>query len=124
MSDAPEESEESQGVGDGAPAESGFDLSALVQQAQAMQERLMEAQAEIRSQEIEGSAGGGAVRIVATGGLEFKAVHIDPSAVDPDDVSMLEDLLLAALHDVVANANDLNSSAVGQLGFGGLPGLT
>lgn len=103
---------------------SGFDLSALVQQAQAMQERLLEAQAEIRSQEVEGSSGGGAVRIVATGGLEFKSVHIDPSAVDPDDVSMLEDLLLAALNDVVANANDLNSSAVGQLGFGGLPGLT
>ena len=114
MSDASDESEESQ----------GFDLSALVQQAQAMQERLMEAQAEIRNQEIEGRAGGGAVRIVATGGLEFKSVHIDPSAVDPDDVSMLEDLLLAALNDVVANANDLNSSAVGQLGFGGIPGLT
>ena len=112
MSDASDESQ-------------GFDLSALVQQAQQMQERLLEAQAEIRNQVVEGSAGGGAVRIVATGGLEFKEVHIDVGAVDPDDVSMLEDLLLAALHDVVANANDLNSNAVGQLGFGGgIPGLT
>ncbi|MFP5326072.1 MAG: YbaB/EbfC family nucleoid-associated protein [Acidimicrobiia bacterium] len=111
MSDAPEESQ-------------GFDLSALVQQAQAMQERLLEAQAEIRNQVVEGRAGGGAVRIVATGGLEFREIHIDPAAVDPEDISMLEDLLLAALNDVVANANDLNSSAVGQLGFGGLPGVT
>lgn len=111
MSDAPEESQ-------------GFDLSALVQQAQAMQERLLEAQAEIRNQVVEGHSGGGAVRIVATGGLEFTEVHIDPAAVDAEDISMLEDLVLAALRDVVANANDLNASAVGELGFGGLPGLT
>ena len=102
----------------------GFDLSALVQQAQAMQERLLEAQAEIRNQVIEGHSGGGAVRIVATGGLEFTSVHIDPSAVDPDDVPMLEDLVLAALHDVAEKANELNANAVGGLGFGGLPGLT
>lgn len=100
--------------------EGGFDLSSLLEQAQAMQQKLQEAQAEIQAREVEGQAGGGAVRIRATGGLQFTDVRIDPSAVDPEDVEMLQDLVLAALHDVVEKANELNASAMGGLGLGGL----
>ena len=66
---------------------------------------------------------GGAVRIAVTGGLEFRSVHIDPEAVDPDDVEMLEDLVLAALHDATAKVHELQaeaSTALGGLDLGGL----
>jgi hypothetical protein len=60
------------------------------------------------------------VRVEATGGLEFRSVTIDPTAVDPDDVEMLQDLVLAALHDVVAKANETQSGAMGGVDLGGL----
>ena len=97
------------------------DIGALLEQAQAMQQQLLSAQAEAAEQEVEGVAGGGAVRVVVTGGMEFRSVTIDPSAVDPDDVEMLQDLVLAALHDATAKANELSSQALG--GLGGLGGL-
>lgn len=88
-------------------------LGDLLRQAQAMQERMAEAQAAAAEQEVEGHAGGGAVRIRVTGNLEFRSVHIDPKAVDPGDVIMLEDLVLAALHDAVDRLNELGQQAVG-----------
>lgn len=97
------------------------DLGELLQQAQAMQAQLAEAQAAVAEQELEGVSGGGAVRIVATGGLEFRSVHIDPGALADGDPSMVEDLILAALHDVVEKANALNADALG--GLSGLTGL-
>jgi DNA-binding YbaB/EbfC family protein len=103
--------------------EGAFDLSALLQQAQSMQQNLMAAQAEAASQVVEGHAGGGLVRVEVTGGMEFKSVHIDPKAVDPDDVEMLEDLVLAALHDAVLQAQNLSNEAMGNLGLPALPGL-
>ncbi len=99
-------------------------LSALLQQAQQMQQEIMRAQAEAAEQVVEGHAGGGVVKVSVTGGLEFRSVSIDPSAVDPDDVTMLEDLVLAAVRDAMARVNELNQQAVGGLGgLGGLPGL-
>ncbi|MEY2397957.1 MAG: nucleoid-associated protein EbfC [Actinomycetota bacterium] len=97
------------------------DFSALLEQAQAMQEQLVEAQESVASQEVEGVAGGGVVRIVATGAYEFRSVHIDPSALEDGDPSMVEDLVLAALHDVIERITELNSSALG--GLSGLTGL-
>ena len=97
------------------------DLGALLEQAQQMQQQLLSAQAEAAEQVVEGVAGGGAVRIGVTGGMEFRSVAIEPSAVDPDDVEMLQDLILAALHDATAQVNELNSQALG--GLGGLGGL-
>ncbi len=98
------------GRGDG---DGGFDISGLLAQAQSMQENMAAAQAEAASIEVEGQAGGGVVRIVATAGLEPLAVHIAPEAVDPDDVSMLEDLVLAALRDLIARANEVQAEAFG-----------
>jgi DNA-binding YbaB/EbfC family protein len=98
-------------------------MNDLMKQAQKMQEQLMEAQAAAAEQVIEGQAGGGVVKVTVTGGLEFQAVHIDPDAVDPDDVAMLEDLVLAAIHDAVAKVNELSQQAMGGLDLGGLGGL-
>lgn len=100
----------------------GPDLNALLQQAQQMQQQLLAAQAEAAEQVHEGVAGGGAVRIAVTGGMEFRGVTIRPDAVDPDDVDMLQDLVLAALHDAVGKVQAAQQDALGGLG-GGLGGL-
>src|SRR3954447_5790866 len=111
--------------------EQPIDFSALLEQAQQMQSQLMEAQAAAAEQVVEGTAGGGMVKITVNGGMEVQRGTIDPRgggsrgvpparrAVDPDDVGMLEDLVLAALHDALAKVNDINQQAMGGLGMGG-----
>ena len=88
-------------------------------QAQQMQEQLLAAQAAVAEQVVQGQSGGGAVRVEVTGAMEFRSVTIDPSAVDPDDVEMLQDLVLAALHDATNQVNDLQSELASGLGLGG-----
>jgi DNA-binding YbaB/EbfC family protein len=100
------------------------DMGGLLSQVQQMQQQLISAQEEAASRVVEGQAGGGAVKVQMTGGFDFRKVTIDPAAVDPDDVGMLEDLILAALHDAVGRVNELNRQALGGLGsMGGLGGL-
>ena len=96
------------------------DMNALLKQAQKMQEQLLAARAEAETQEVEGQAGGGMVKVRVTGGMEFKGVTIDPAAVDPDDVGMLEDLVLAAIRDAVTKAGQISEQAMGGLDLGGL----
>lgn len=102
-------------------SETGPDFGQLLAQAQQMQQQLAEAQARVASQSVEGQAGGGVVKVRCSGGLDFEQVTIDPDAVDPSDVAMLEDLVLAAIRDAVARANALNQQELG--GLGGLGGL-
>jgi DNA-binding YbaB/EbfC family protein len=104
-------------------AEGGLpDFGSLLSQLGQVQENLRQAQAEAAQATVEGSAGGGAVRVTATGGLEFRAVRIDPSVIDPDDAEMLEDLVLAAVRDAVEKAQALTSEAIGGIS-GSLGGL-
>ncbi len=91
-------------------------LDALLSQAMEMQQQVMAAQAEAATQEVVGASGGGAVEITVTGAMEFREVRIAVEAVDPDDVDLLQDLVLAALHDAMAKVNDLQSESLG--GFG------
>ncbi len=98
-------------------------MNDLLKQAQKMQEQLQEARAAAESQEVEGQSGGGVVKVRVTGAMDFTGVTIDPSAVDPDDVAMLEDLVLAAIRDAVAKAGALSEQAMGDLDLGGLGGL-
>ena len=98
-------------------------MNDLLKQAQKMQEQLLEAQAAAAEQVVEGQSGGGAVRVSVTGGMEFQSVVIDPAAVDPDDVEMLQDLVLAAVRDATAKASELSQQAMGGLDLGGLGGL-
>jgi len=89
-----------------------------------MQQSLQEAQRAAADAVVEGSAGGGAVKVRATGGLDFEAVTIDPAVVDPSDVEMLQDLVLAAIRDAVERAHALAAEAMGGVGLpGGLEGL-
>ena len=108
----------------GGGGEGGGGLEGILAMAQQLQAGMVEAQAEAASTVVTGDAGGGAVRIEASAGLEFQAVHIRSDAVDPDDVELLEDLVLAALRDVVAKANEVQAQAMGGMGgMGGLSGL-
>lgn len=106
--------------GEGDAGMGGFDLSGLLAQAQSMQQQLLDAQSQVATQVVEGQAGGGVVKVRVTGGFDFQAVTIDPAAVDPADVEMLQDLVLAALRDALAKVNELNAQAMG--GFGGALG--
>ncbi|MFP5256415.1 MAG: YbaB/EbfC family nucleoid-associated protein [Acidimicrobiia bacterium] len=98
------------GLGDALAGGAAF--GGLLEQAQ----QVMAAQAEAAEREVEGVAGGGAVRIRATGTGQVLSVSIAPEAVDPDDVAMLEDLVLAALHHVNAQLGELQRAALGPLG--------
>jgi DNA-binding YbaB/EbfC family protein len=96
------------------------DFGSLLGQAQQMMAATQEAAAEV----VEGVAGGGAVRIRVNGRFEFQSVTIAPAAIDPDDASMLEDLVLAALNDAAAKIAARQQEALGGLGgLGGLSGL-
>ena len=99
-----------------------FDINSLLSQALDMQQRMADAQARTAETEIIGRSGGGAVQITVTGGMQFVDVTIEPSAVDPDDISMLEDLVLAALNDAFDQLEDLQQSAMPSLDLGGLGG--
>jgi DNA-binding YbaB/EbfC family protein len=108
----------------------GFDPQALLAQALEMQQRLLDAQAEAEDAIVEGASGGGKVTVTMTGTGEVTAVHIDPSVVDPAEVDLLEDLIVAALRDAATRVGLLAEQRLGEgfgggLGdlFGGLPGL-
>jgi DNA-binding YbaB/EbfC family protein len=107
-------------------------MSNLLAQAQAMQNQLMEAQADLESQEIEGSAGGGLVTALVSGTGELLSLNIKPEAVDPDDTETLADLIVAAVRDASENAKQAAAAAMGPLagglggafgGEGGIPGF-
>ena len=102
----------------------GLDLGSLMGAAQQMGQQMAEAQERIAATELEGSAGGGLVRVRATGSGHFIGVQISPDAVDAADLTMLEDLVLAALHDVSQQIAELQAEAspMGGLDLGGLFG--
>jgi DNA-binding YbaB/EbfC family protein len=101
----------------------GLDLGAMFQMAQDMGARMQEAQEELASTEVEGSAGGGVVTVTLNGHLHLLRVHIDPAAIDPDDPSMVEDLIVAAWSDARDAVAQLQAQADPLGGMGGLGGL-
>lgn len=91
---------------------------------QQMQTRLEKMQRELAETEIEGSAGGGIVKARVTGAREFRGISIDPSAVDPQDVDVLEDLITVAIQDAMNRANAMAEEKMGALTGGmRIPGL-
>ena len=103
------------------------DLQQIMQQAMQMQEQVQQAQEALEEAEVTGSSGGGLVTVTMSGTGELRTVTIDPSAVDPDDVETLQDLVVAAVRDGARAAADLaqeNMAPItGGLGGMGLPGL-
>src|SRR5919109_5333829 len=103
------------------------DMSALLAQAQQMQQQLMEAQEQLAATEVHGQAGGGLVQVTVKGSGEVVAVSIDPKVGDPDDVETLQDLIVGALTDaskqVTILAHDRLGPLAGGMGDLGIPGL-
>ena len=95
------------------------DLSELLSKLGEVQQNLQQAQESAAARVLEGTSGGGAVRVRATGSLEFQDVTIDPTIVDPAEVDLLQDLILAALRDVVEQAHAGAAEALGGMDLGG-----
>lgn len=108
-------------------AKGGFDMNALLKQAQQMQEQMARVQDELANETVEASAGGGLVTVKATGAGEISEIKIDPKAIDPDDPELLADMILAAVNEALRSAQSLAESKLGGLAGGlgglGLPGL-
>jgi DNA-binding YbaB/EbfC family protein len=98
-------------------------MQQLLKQAQKMQQEMMAAQESLKDEVVEASAGGGMVTVKVTGDLEIKAITIDPQAVDPEDVELLQDMVLAAVNEGLRSAQELASSKLGGIAGGGLGGL-
>lgn len=92
----------------------------LMKQARQMQDKMARLQEEMAGRTVEASAGGGMVRVVANGAGEVMSVKIDPQAVDPDDVEMLEDLVRAACNEASRKGRDMMAEQMKKL-TGGLP---
>ncbi len=96
----------------------------LMKQAQQLQARLAKAQEELTNLTVEGTAGGGAIKVVVTGDQRLQSIKIEKDVVSPDDVGMLEDLVLAALNDGLEKSRTLASNHLGKLTGGmGIPGF-
>jgi DNA-binding YbaB/EbfC family protein len=110
-------------------------LQNMLRQAQEMMAAQQEAQESLKSERVEASAGGGMVKVAMTGDMRLQSVAIDPDAVDPDDVEMLQDMVVAAINEAIRAAQELQESKLGgaaggfdpmsaldALGMGGLGG--
>ena len=98
-------------------------MATIFREAQKLQAKMGKIQEELELKRVEGSAGGGMVRVVANGKQDIMEVHIDPEVVDPEDVEMLEDLILAAVQQAREKAQKLTEEEMGQLAGGLLPGM-
>ena len=99
-------------------------MQKMMKQMQSMQKKMAEAQEELGEKKIEGTAGGGMVTVVVTGHKEIVEVTIKPEVVDPDDIEMLQDLVLAATNDALKKAEELTNQTMGQFTKGmNLPGM-
>ncbi len=102
----------------------GMNMNALMKQAQKMQKQMEEAQADLANKTLEITSGGGAVKITISGSKEIKAISIDKDVVDPDDVEMLQDLMLTAVNEAIRQAEEMYTSQMGKITGGiGLPGM-
>ena len=101
----------------------GMNMNALMKQAQKMQKQMEETQAALAEQVIETTSGGGAVKISITGKKEIKEIKINPDVVDPDDVEMLEDLILSAVNEALRQADEMANGAMSRIAGGRLGGM-
>jgi nucleoid-associated protein EbfC len=93
-------------------------LQNMLRQAQEMMAAQQQAQEALKSERVEASAGGGMVKVVMSGDLHLQSITIDPDAVDPEDVEMLQDMVVAAVNEAVRSAQELQESKLGGLGGG------
>ena len=102
----------------------GGDMSSLLKQAQGLQRRMEDTERDLAERILEGTAGGGVVKVYVNGAQEVQAVKIAPEAVDPDDVETLEDLVTAAVRQAMTAAKELRKKELGKVTGGmNLPGM-
>ncbi len=96
----------------------------IMKQAQKLQSKMAKLQEELADRTVEASSGGGMVKVTANGGQQIVSIHIEKEVVDPDDVDMLQDLVIAAVNDSLARAQEMVSEEMGKLTGGlNIPGL-
>jgi hypothetical protein len=96
----------------------------MMKQVQKMQADMAKMQEDLANEVVEASAGGGMVNVEVTGAIEIKSIKIDPAAVDPDDVEMLEDMIMAATNEALRSAQELANQKLGGITAGlNIPGL-
>ena len=101
-----------------------MNFGSMMKQAQKMQAKMAQMQEELRNEELEASAGGGMVKVAITGDLQIKSITIDPTAVDPDDVDMLQDMVTAAVNEAIRSAQELAATRMNDITGGmNIPGL-
>jgi DNA-binding YbaB/EbfC family protein len=104
----------------------GFDINALMKQAQQMQAEMLDAQEKLKDEVVEASAGGGMVKVKVGGDLTLREIVIDPEAIDPEDAEMLQEMVQAAVNEGLRAADELAKSKMGGIGGdlgGGMGGL-
>ena len=101
----------------------GMNMNNMMKQVQKMQKQMEDAQKALEEAEFSATAGGGAVEVTMTGKKVLTKVTLDPDAVDPDDVEMLEDLIMVAVNDAMKQVDEANSSSMARMtgGMGGFP---
>lgn len=101
----------------------GMNMNSLMKQAQKMQKQMEETQAQLAERELTVTSGGGAVKVVVTGKKELREIEISPDVVDPEDVEMLQDLILTAVNEALRQAEEMVQAEMGKVTGGmGLPG--
>lgn len=99
-------------------------MNQMMKQVKKMQEQMLKAQEELGSKTVEGSAGGGVITVTVNGHKKLLDITIKPEAVDPDDVEMLQDLVLTAVNDALAKAEEMSNKDMGKFTGGmKIPGL-
>ena len=102
----------------------GFNMQKLMKQAQKMQQDMAKVQEELRNTEVEGVSGGGMVKVTVNGEMELVNLTIDPDALDPEDVDMLQDMIMAAVNEAVRGVNELANKQMGAITGGlNIPGM-
>ncbi len=102
----------------------GGNMNSMIRQAQKMQEEMIKAQEELGEKTVDASVGGGVVNVVVNGKKELISVTIKPEAVDPDDVEMLQDLIVSAVNEAMRKADDMANASMSKITGGmNIPGL-
>jgi len=99
-------------------------MNSMMKQAQKMQKKMLEAQKDLATKTVEASSGGGMVKVVANGAQKIESIVLEKEVVDPEDVEMLQDLVLSAVNDALEKSQEMVSTEMGKLTGGmNIPGL-
>lgn len=100
-----------------------MNMNNIMKQAQKMQKQITQMQEELEKRTLETSSGGGAIKVIISGKKQIKEISIDESVVDPNDIEMLQDLVMSAVNEAIRQADDMHQSEMAKITGGGIPGM-